>query len=388
MTVRTSGPLPVLLACLLLSGLVWAAQEPGPPGPIPASDGTSRRISERMRALEREADRLAGESQTLLGDLRRREIARDLAVAELQTAEEAAREAEGLLQQTTDRLTELELQRIRELPDMEQQLVELYMRGRTGHLRILLSAGSLRELARATRAVSALAAITERRIAAHQATIAAVELERAAFDVRATELRDREREAQRARAAADRAVGAAASMIREIDSRRDLTARYLGELQVVYDRLQDQVQSLADGAPAAAVAVPILPFRGAMPWPIEGTITRAFGAPSARLGGDVARNGVEIGAEPDTVVRAVHGGTVGFADVFSGFGTLVILDHGDDNYSLYGYLGSTGVTRGDVVESGAAVGTVGFAPDGPAAVYFEMRIDGRPVDPVEWLETR
>ena len=388
MTVRTSRLLPALGACLLLSGLLWAAQLPGSPEVEPTGDEAARRVSERMATLEREAERLAGEAQTLVGNLRRREIARDLAVAQLQTAEDAAREAERLLQQTTDRLTELELRRINTLPDMQQQLVDLYMRGRTGHLRILLSAGNLREFARATRAVSAMAAITERRIAQHEATIAAVELERAAFDVRATELREREREAQRARAAADRAVAGAAELIREIDSRRDLTAQYLGELQVVYDRLQGEIRALADGAPAAAVTVPLGPFRGALTWPVAGEVARAFGSPSSRLGGDVTRNGIEIAAQPDTPVRAVHGGTVGYADLFSGFGTLVILDHGEDTYSLYGYLGSTGLTRGEVVDTGATVGTVGFAPAGQASVYFGMRIDGRPVDPVEWLEAR
>jgi len=384
---RMSRRLPLPVACLLLSGLVRAAQLAGLPGAESPEDATSRRVAERMQALEREAERLAGEAQTLVGELRRREIARDLAVAQLQTAEDSAREAERLLQQTTDRLTDLELRRINQLPDMKQQLVDLYMRGRTGHLRILLSAASLREFARATRAVSALAAITERRIAAHEATIAAVELERAAFDVRATELREREREAQRARDAANRAVAGAASMIREIDSRRDLTAQYLGELQVVYDRLQDELRSLARDSPAAAT-VPLGPFRGALAWPVPGELASAFGQPSTRLGGGVTRNGIEIAAEADTPVHAVHGGTVGYADVFSGFGTLVILDHGDDSYSLYGYLGSTGLSRGEIVESGAEVGTVGFAPAGPASVYFEMRIDGRPVDPVEWLQAR
>jgi septal ring factor EnvC (AmiA/AmiB activator) len=388
MTARISRFLPALGACLLLSGLLWAAQLPVPPETGPDSGDAARRISERMAALEREAERLAGEAQTLVGDLRRRQIARDLAVAQLQTAAAAAGEAERLLQQTTDRLTELELQRINALPDMKQQLVALYMRGRTGHLRILLNAGNLREFARATRAVSALASITERRIAEHETTIAAVELERAAFDVRATELRERGREAQRARAAADRAVAGAAGMIREIDSRRDLTAQYLGELQVVYDRLQGEIRALAAPAPGAAVTVPLGPFRGALGWPVPGAIARAFGEPTSRLGGDVTRNGIEISARPDTPVRAVHGGTVGYADLFSGFGTLVILDHGDDNYSLYGYLGSTGLTRGEIVESGAAVGTAGFAPAGQASVYFELRIDGRPVDPVEWLEAR
>jgi septal ring factor EnvC (AmiA/AmiB activator) len=79
---------------------------------------------------------------------------------------------------------------------------------------------------------------------------------------------------------------------------------------------------------------------------------------------------------------------VGFADAFTGFGTLVIVDHGANNYSLYGYLASASVERGQTVESGMELGRVGSAPAGPPALYFEMRIDGRSVDPVQWLKGR
>jgi septal ring factor EnvC (AmiA/AmiB activator) len=55
---------------------------------------------------------------------------------------------------------------------------------------------------------------------------------------------------------------------------------------------------------------------------------------------------------------------------------------------LYGYLGDVSVTRGAAVEAGAELGHVGLAPAGPAALYFEMRIDGRSVDPLQWLKPR
>ena len=63
-------------------------------------------------------------------------------------------------------------------------------------------------------------------------------------------------------------------------------------------------------------------------------------------------------------------GSVGFAGPFTGFGTLVILDHGSNGYSLYGYLASTSLKQGDTVETGAEVGRVGLAPAGPPTVVF------------------
>jgi septal ring factor EnvC (AmiA/AmiB activator) len=139
------------------------------------------------------------------------------------------------------------------------------------------------------------------------------------------------------------------------------------------------------GSGAGAVPIPLAPFRGALKWPVAGRMTGAYGQPANRLGGSAVRNGIEIAAPEGTPVRAVHAGTVGYADAFTGFGTLVIVDHGGNNYSLYGYLGSASVSRGDSVEEGTELGRVGGSPP---TLYFEMRIDGRATDPVQWLEAR
>jgi septal ring factor EnvC (AmiA/AmiB activator) len=87
-------------------------------------------------------------------------------------------------------------------------------------------------------------------------------------------------------------------------------------------------------------------------------------------------------------VTAVHAGKVAFADQFTGFGRLVIVEHGQGVFSLYGHLESLAVTRGVQVPAGAVLGTSGRTPGGRDAVYFELRIDGRPVDPLQWLKPR
>jgi len=374
---RTLAPYCLSLICLLPFALV--AQE----------SGDAQRITDRIRALQREAERLAGESRTIVGDLRQREIDRQIKVEQLKQAEAAMGEAEKTLQDTTTRMSDLEVQRINQLPDLKTQLVDIYKRGRSGYARMLFSAGDLREFARATRAVAALSSINNRRIEEHQRTLASMREERAAFEQKAKELQTKTAEARRAKSTADAAVASAAELIRQIDSRRDLTAQYVGELQVAYTRLQQQVTSLAtDKSSTESAAVPLRPFQGALEWPVQGRIVGTFGQSSNRLGGTAVRNGIEIATDEDIPVRAVHGGSVGYAGPFTGFGTLVILDHGSNGYSLYGYLASTSLQQGDAVETGAEVGRVGLAPAGPPTLYFEMRIDGRSVNPVQWLKPR
>jgi murein hydrolase activator len=366
----------------VLAAALVSAQDPAP-----SPDVQAKRVADRIRSLQRESERLAGEARTLLGDLRKLEIERDLKAEQAKQAAAQTAEAEQELRQTTDRLSSLELQRLAQLPDMKQQLVDVYKRGRSGYARLLFDARDIREFARAARAISSLATINQKRMADHRRTLDGLRRERGAFAQRAREVQAREAVARQARAEAERAVAARTAKMSEIDSRRDLTAQYVGELQVAYDKIQSQIAGPADGR-RDPVAVPLLPFRGALDWPTTGRISSRFGQTENRLGGSAVKNGIEIASTEELPVRAVHPGTVAYADAFTGLGTLVIVDHGGNNYSLYGYLGSVTVQNGAMVETGAEVGRVGPSPAGPAALYFELRIDGKPTDPVQWLKPR
>ena len=187
----------------------------------------------------------------------------------------------------------------------------------------------------------------------------------------------------RARAALDAAVATHNRRIDQLDRERDLAARYVGELQDAQSALQKRVSGLAGARPG----LPLAPFRGTLPWPVAGRVVSPFGPASGRFGAALVRNGIEITSTDAEAVRAVHGGTVAFAAPFSGFGTLVIVDHGAQALTLYGHLADARVTQGAAVERGAVVGHAGRTPAGLPAVYFELRIDGRPVDPVQWLRS-
>ena len=353
-----------------------------------APDAVARQVDERMRVLHREAERLATESRTLVGEVRKLEIERYIRVEQAKEAEAAVATAKQDLERTSNRLTALEQQKTAGLPDLTAQLVDVYKRGRTGNVRLLVDSSNLREFARASRAVAAIASRQERVIAEHRRTVEALKAERASLERKVRDLRTRDAAARHARTLADRAVAARAALIEQIDSRRDLTAQYIGELQVAHERIERQASTLAAGRATEAITLPLAPFRGALEWPVAGALTGRFGQPSGRSGGTLVRNGIEISAADGTPVRAIHPGTVGFAEGFAGLGTVVILDHGGDNSSVYGYLSSLSVQRGDTVPAGAEVGRVGLSPTGAPALYFEVRIDGRFVDPVQWLKPR
>jgi septal ring factor EnvC (AmiA/AmiB activator) len=354
-----------------------------------AQSSESKRVSDRIRALQAEAEGLAAEARTLLGDLRRLEIERDLQAARVTQAEAAAAGFRAAVVDADARLAALERERVAQLPDLRAQLVDIYKQGRGGYARLILEANGIRELGRLTRAVAALGRINAQRVADHRRTLEQLRQERAVLAQKSRELLAAEAEARQSRAAAERAVAARAALLEQIDARRDLNAQFAGELQVAEERLQQQVANLAAGRPAEAVIIPVAPFRGALPWPLAGgRISRRFGQAADRAPAGAVRNGIEIAAPAGAAVSAVHGGTVAYAEAFTGFGTLVIVDHGDNTFTLYGHLATASVSRGQAVETGAELGRVGTSPAGGPALYFEIRVDGRSVDPVQWLRPR
>jgi murein hydrolase activator len=367
-----------------LGASVLLAQAPAQPDP----QAQAQRAAERLAALQRESEALAKQERTLLAELRKLEIEREIRVVELTKVQREITDAQKQLAATTARAAQLERQVEKQRPDVEARMVQLYKMGRAGYWRMLLDVNSLRELARAYRTAAALGRIDRDRLEEHRRTVAALAAERASLQARIKQLTELRKKAVDARAAADRAVAARTALVQSIDERRDLNAQLTGELQEAQRKLQATFASNAASAtaPSTSTALPIRPFQGSLPWPSEGVLSSPFGRQPPRSPGPAVRNGIELSLPEGQPVRAVHDGTVAYADLFTGYANLVIVEHAERSYSLYGHLSSLSVKRGDHVAAGTVVGLAGRNPAGNPSLYFELRVDGRPVDPLQWLK--
>ena len=89
------------------------------------------------------------------------------------------------------------------------------------------------------------------------------------------------------------------------------------------------------------------------------------------------------------VVKEIAAGRIAFADWLRGFGNLVIIDHGDDYLSIYGYNESVLRGAGQMVRAGEAIASVGNSGGSEeSGLYFELRHRGQPIDPLRWLSLR
>jgi septal ring factor EnvC (AmiA/AmiB activator) len=152
------------------------------------------------------------------------------------------------------------------------------------------------------------------------------------------------------------------------------------ELQRLLELIEQAVADLEVPAEYQAFEA----FRGQLPWPVAGRASNRFGA--RRGQGTLRWQGLVIPAEEGSTVNAIHHGRVVFADWFRGSGLLLIIDHGDGFMSLYAHNEALLREVGEWVSAGAAVATVGNSGGrAEPGLYFEIRKDGKPTDPVAWL---
>ena len=168
--------------------------------------------------------------------------------------------------------------------------------------------------------------------------------------------------------------------------RKEQNATLLKELEASASHLKKLLEALQLQVETGESAFPTL--KGSLIRPVSGKVIKTFGRNSTgRFNTYTLSNGITIQSAEGTPIRSVYGGKVIFADWFSGYGRIIIVDHGGGYYTLYGHLSELRVSVGDEVEADRVIGLVGDSGslEGPA-LYFEIRRHGRPVDPAPWFK--
>lgn len=118
-------------------------------------------------------------------------------------------------------------------------------------------------------------------------------------------------------------------------------------------------------------------------WPAGGPILSRFAS------GDASRNGIDIGGESGAPVRAAAGGEVVYSGSgLIGYGELIIVKHDNALLSAYGHNRKRLVQEGDRVQAGQQIAELGQTGAPRAMLHFEIREDGKPVDPMKYLPRR
>jgi len=380
-----------ILAILMFAGAAHAQGPSTSPAPSASPAATERpsttderlrRVRERKQSIERDVARLRGQERSLLADVERLELEVRLRSEQLRETQLVLHRASEQMDATLRRVRELDASVAQARPQLAARARALYKMGELSYVRMLLSVEQPADMLRGYRFVSALARRDREKMAALRANLATLAATRDDLQRKTREAMSLRVELDRARRALEADRQRKSELLTSIVEKKETHAAYLQELE----EAEGKLGQLLSGLGAADIDVPITVFKGALPWPARGRVRVAFGRHKhPRFETYTLHNGIEIEAPVDAPVTAVHDGTVAFADQFLGYGLMVIIDHGGKNHTLYAHLAEARVRPGQHVSAGDVVGTVGASGvDGPG-LYFEIRSQGKPQDPQEWL---
>jgi len=345
-------------------------------------------VRSRIRELEKEFQKQSARRGATERELQKAErsesgLRRKLGNTNDQLA--ASRERlKSLHDEAADMQTEVQVYRV----ELAQQLRLAYVAGQEGWLQTVLSQRDPIQLGRELVYYSYIARQRTELMDAvrgklHQLDEArrSVELEEARLGKIQQDERERLKEISQAR---EKRHLALADINKGIASQGDQIARLRLEAESLESLVAELTRVLANLPIEDSVR--FADRRGQMDWPADGRLTRKFGQPKAD--GHLRWDGVLLTTGAGAEVRAVHHGRVVFSDWLSGMGLLVVVEHGDGYLTLYGHNQDVVREVGEWVKPGSVIAHVGDSGGQAAAgLYFEIRKNGKPVNPNGWISS-
>ena len=379
-------------------------------------------LKQRLQTLQQQFRDTQADRREAADALRDSERAISSGVRQLRELDEKRAEAQGELQklgaqarQTADRVTEQQ-------DRLAHALKSAYRRGQSDPLKLMLNGGDPNQAARDLRYLSHVSRARHAMITTLRADLAQLALLEQQAAEKTSELTELQaaREAEQRKLVADKRTRE--QMLQKLSLQIQQQRREISNLKRDERNLTRLVQRLnrvmaeqaareaarkraaRKGSPSKAespsrrpLAVntetpvafesdrPFSRLKGSLRLPVAGELMNRFGAP--REGGGTSWKGIFIRAAQGSAVKAIAAGQVVFAEWLRGFGNLIIVDHGEGYMSLYSNNESLYKQVGERVKPGdpiAAVGNSGGQPD--SGLYFEMRHQSRPVNPLGWVK--
>ena len=407
---------PLVLGAALAAGLLAPAL-PRAQVPTPDSAAARRReeqlrieatkrreleeVQQQARQSREQATKLKGRETQALGQLRRTQRELDLTRRRLRALQRRRGALEQQLDVTRATLHQTQLSLQQQKARLARRLRSMHKAGADRELEFLLSTRSFAQLLARWDFLVMVAEqdrvllediqgkeeqiqTTQQRLETDSFEVRKTERQTTAQDRRLGQLRtQREQQVTQIRTQRKTYEAAAAEL--------EKTAR---DIQRLLARLERQRQAeeqrrRAGGRAPEPYTGEFAKARKQLEWPVDGKIVGSFGPERhPRFGTTTLNNGIDIAAPTGTPVRAVARGRVDYtSDDFAAFGQVVVVNHGDGFYTLYGHLSEILVAQGQEVQAGHAIGRVGDSGTSlkGTVLHFEVRKGGSALDPEDWL---
>ncbi|MGK0180280.1 MAG: septal ring factor EnvC (AmiA/AmiB activator), partial [Nitrospinales bacterium] len=176
--------------------------------------------------------------------------------------------------------------------------------------------------------------------------------------------------------------------LKKIKRKKNLSVKVRKELLAASNNLNKLIDKLLIKL-VSGEGLDISDKQGRLILPLKGRILNKFGRKRVKeYESYIVYNGINVKAQKGTPVKAVFNGKVLYTGELEGYGNLVIVGHGKEYHSLYGHLDSIKVAANKVVRTGEVIALSGDSGSLEGeTLYFELRKNGKPIEPVRWFRT-
>jgi murein hydrolase activator len=353
------------------------------------------RIRRERAELENRMSNLQGNVHELREEVANLDRQREATERVIQTLDRQLAAITKEVDETTARTQTAEQELTTRRTTLERRLVEIYKRGPLYSAEALLTARSFGDLVARYKYLHELA-MHDRALVTRVQTLRDQVVRQRADLVRlreAVEVNRMDKQLEEDRLA--RLRGERTTNLQQVQRSAQQILDRLAALRASESRLTNVIATIETERRRTAATRPNAPREtstlrtsdlGRLDWPVDGTVLYRFGRVVNPNNTTTRWNGIGIAAPSGTAVRSVAPGNVVSVGQLGTYGLTVIVQHGAGDYSVYASLAGASVRTGATIRKGDVVGTVGVSdPDLRPHLHFEIRPQGRAVDPESWL---
>ena len=384
----------VLVAGLALT-LPVAASAQSAEARIRAQREELDRIRQERADLESRMANLRGNVHELQEEVAILDRQRDATERVIQTLDRQLAAITTEVDATSSRVDKAESELVARRTTLQRRLVDIYKRGPLYSAEALLTARSFGELVARYKYLHELATQDRALVARVQSLRDQVFRQRADLVRLRSAVEENRMDKQVEEERLARLRGERTTNLQQVQRSAQQILDRLAALRASESRLTNVIATIETERRRTAATRPNAPREtstlrtsdlGRLDWPVDGTVLYRFGRVVNPNNTTTRWNGMGIAAPAGSAVRAVAPGTVVSVGQLGTYGLTVIVQHGAGDYSVYASLNNASVRTGSAVRKGDTIGTVGTSdPDLQPHLHFEIRPQGRAVDPESWL---
>ncbi|MBU5637731.1 peptidoglycan DD-metalloendopeptidase family protein [Geomonas sp. Red69] len=315
------------------------------------------------------------------------------------------------IDQTHDDIERERQEAERKKAQINRRVAALYKGGDTGNLRVFFSSESFPQMSENLRYMRSILANDKKLFQQYNENLERLNRLKERLEQEAVKKEGLRRSIEAKKREIEQEKSRKATYLVKVRQDKQSYLASLKELQANASRLQSMIQRLEaksrkaysskgrpgkgseparPGVTAKATPVPnqgLGAQKGRLSLPVRGNVIDRFGRHKhPEFDSFTVSNGISVAAPAGSAIHAIYDGEVIFADYFKGYGNMIIVDHGDGFFSLYAHASSIAKRVGSKVSKNDVLASVGDVDStkGPM-LYFEIRYQGKPVDPSPWF---